>query len=149
VVLSHQEPYINPLLHRAHHSILCTLACIQYHQLHHCYSHFHHYSTILSFRMLVILTPGPAKDRGPSTPSRPEVLGVNVAEPHPTQPHLINTQHTSADRPMFFQPKNPSKIFKPIILNAQPWTTRTLIPIAYCNPYLDYSLENNRKSRQS
>jgi hypothetical protein len=56
VVLSHQEPYNNPLLDRAHHSILCTLACIQYHQLHHCYSHFHHYSTILSFRMLVILT---------------------------------------------------------------------------------------------
>jgi hypothetical protein len=56
VVLSHQEPYINPLLHRAHHSILCTLAYIQCHQLHHYYSHFHHYSTILSFRMLVILT---------------------------------------------------------------------------------------------
>ena len=42
----------------------------------------------------------------PGSTGRPEVQGVNVAQPDPTQPDLINTQQTSADQPMFFQPKN-------------------------------------------
>jgi hypothetical protein len=44
-----------------------------------------------------------AKDRRPSMPSRPEDLG------DPTQPDLINTQHTSADRPVFLQLEKPQR----------------------------------------